>query len=144
MPSAFEQFWTHESYAFVGHSAKAPFPKISYQALKAKGKTVYPVDPSAESIEGDKAYADLTQLPKPVQAVVIEVPKEETKLWVERAADAGAKAVWIHHNRDTPEALAAASARGLTVCHGTCAVQYVRGGFPHVIHRFLRKLSGRY
>jgi hypothetical protein len=47
---------------------------------------------------------------------VLELPKDETAAWVARAADAGAKAVWIHQRTDAPEALALAGAarpRGL-------------------------------
>ena len=144
MPSAHEAFWQNKSFAFVGHSAKSAFPKLSYGATKKLGKTAYAVDPSAETIEGDEAYADLSSLPGPIDAVVIEVPKEETAGWVEAAAAAGVKNVWIHMHRDTPEALAAAKKAGVNVCTGTCAVQYVDGSFPHVVHKALRKLLGRW
>ncbi len=52
--------------------------------------------------------------------------------------------VWTHMGRDTPEALDLARERGVEVCHGTSAVQYVRGGFPHNMHRALCKLSGNW
>ena len=144
MTSIHEQFWLHERFCLIGHSAQKPFPLLSYRALKAKGKTVYAVDPSVDDIDGDRVYSDLKELPESVEAVVIEVPKEETAAWVGKAAEAGCKSVWIHMKRETPEALAIARDRGMTVCTGTCAVQYLRGGFPHVVHRMLRKLSGRW
>ncbi len=146
MTSKHELFWTHDRYAFVGHSAHKPFPELSYAAAKKQGKTVFAVDPGAETetVQGDAVFSDLEALPEPVDAVVLEVPQEETAEWVARAADAGISKVWIHMGRDTPEALALAAERGLEVCSGTCAVQYLRGGFPHNIHRLLRKLSGHW
>lgn len=144
MASIFEQFWDNERYAVVGHSARSAFPKLTYGALKARGRTVYPVDPEAQEIEGDRAYPDLAALPGPVQAVVLEVPKDETADWIDRVAAAGVKDVWIHMKRDTPEALQRAEKHGLTVRHGTCAVQYLDGSFPHNVHRFLRRLVGRW
>ena len=144
MASKHEQFWTHHRYAFVAHSAVKPFPALSYAAAKEQGKTVFAVDPSIEAVEGDATYADLDALPETVDGVVLEVPREETAAWVERAAEAGIGKVWIHMGRDTPEALDKAAQRGLEVCSGTCAVQYLRGGFPHNIHRALRKLSGNW
>lgn len=144
MPSLHESFWLHDRFCLVGHSAVKPFPLLSYQALKAKGKTVYAVDPSAETIDGDRAFPDLKSLPQPVEAVVIEVPKEETAAWVTAVAEAGIKDVWIHMNRETPEALEIARQKGLTVRTGTCAVQYLRGGFPHTVHKLMRKLAGRW
>ncbi len=144
MPSPHEAFWQNQSFAFVGHSAKSAFPKLSYGATKKLGRTAYPVDPSADTIEGDKAYPDLQSLPTTVDAVVIEVPKAETAGWVKAAAAAGVKDVWIHMNRDTPEAIAAAEEAGINLCTGTCAVQYVDGSFPHNVHKVLRKLLGRW
>ena len=145
MPSQHEAFWNHHRFAVVGHSDVKPFPTLTYQALKeADDKTVYPVDPETDRIEGDVAFGDLASLPEPVEAVVIEVPQQETAAWVDRAAAAGIPNVWIHMGRETPEALAIAKEKGLKVCTGTCAVQYLNGAFPHNVHRFFRKLSGNW
>jgi len=146
MPSECEQFWTASSYAVVGHQAsKRPFPKIAYGALKDRGVTVYPMDPDGGTVEGDKAYAGFDDLPGPVEAAVLELPKEETAAWVVRAGDAGVKQVWIHQMTDTPEALAEAEKRGLTVVTNHCAVMYNKPGFsPHAIHRGIWKLLKKY
>jgi predicted CoA-binding protein len=145
MVSKHESFWGHSSYAVVGHSARARYPLLTYRALKDRAKRVVPVDPEADAIEGDKAYRSLADLPELVDGVVIEVPREETKSWVEQAAAAGIPRVWIHMNRDTPEALAVARDKGMEVCTGTCAVQYLTTGLsPHAIHRAIRKILGRY
>ena len=145
MPSDYENFWDNSSYAVVGHSAKMDFPNITYKELKKSGRKVFAVDHSADIIQGDRAYADLASLPENVEAVVIEVPEEETHDWVARAADAGIKNVWIHMGCDTPEALELARERGMNVCHGTCAVMYVIPGFSlHSIHKWINKLLGKY
>jgi uncharacterized protein len=145
MPSNYETFWTLDRYAVVGHSAEYPFPRLTYGGLKKLGKTVYAVDPSAKTIEGDPAYADLKALPGPIDAVVVEVPNNETASWVQRAADAGVKDVWLHAQTETPEAVALAKQHGLRLRTGTCAVMYVTRGFsPHAIHGFFRKLRGVY
>jgi len=144
MSSAFEQFWEHSRYAVVGHSAKAPFPRLTYGALKKRGSTVYAVDPEAKEIEGDPAWPDLAALPGPVEAVVIEVPKEETADWIDKVAAAGVRDVWIHMKRETPDALERAAKHGLAVRTGTCAVQYLARSFPHNVHRFFRRLAGKW
>jgi uncharacterized protein len=146
MPSECEQFWTAGSYAIVGHQAsKKAYPKITYGELKKRGATVYPMDPDGGTVEGDKAYADFGELPGPVEAAVLELPKEETAAWVAKAADAGVKRVWIHQMTDTPEALAEAEKRGLKVITNHCAVMYNKPGFSgHAIHRGIWKLLGKY
>lgn len=140
-----QQFWDHQSFAFVGHSAQKGFPALSYAEAKKRGKKVFPVDPSAREIDGDRCYPDLASLPERVEAVVLELPREETRDWVERAADAGIREVWIHMNRDTPEAIALAKERGLSVLTGTCAVMYLSQGFSvHALHRWADRITGKY
>lgn len=145
MGSRYETFWEKSSFAVVGHAAKGNFPRLTYRGLKRLGKRVFPVDPSAGRIDGDRTYADLELLPEKVEAVVLEVPKEETRDWVARAAEAGVKDLWIHQQRDTPEALALAEEMGMNARSGRCAVMYVTPGLTyHSIHKWIVKLMGRY
>jgi predicted CoA-binding protein len=145
MASAFEAFWTQSRYAFVGHSAAKGFPRLSYGAAKRCGKRVFAVDASVAEIDGDKTYADLRALPEQVDGVVVEVPRAETLDWVRQAADVGIKNVWVHMNRDTPEAVAFAKEHGLNLLTGTCAVMYLTAGFSaHGAHKWLNKLLGKY
>jgi predicted CoA-binding protein len=145
MPTAHECFWNSSSFAFVGHSAKKGFPRLSYGELRKQGKTVFAVDPSVAEINGDRTYPDLDSLPAKVDAVVLELPKEETEDWVRKAADAGIRNVWIHMGRDTPGAVAVARDRGLNVLTGSCAVMYVKPGFSfHTLHKWLSQLTRTY
>ena len=144
MPSSYETFFTLGSYAVIGHSAEKPFPRLTYGGLRRQGKTVYPVDPSVPTIDGDPTFPDLSSLPAPVEGVVIEVPREQTRSWVAQVAAAGVKHLWLHQTADTPGAVALAREHGIDVRTGTCAVQYLDAGFPHVLHKLVRKLLGRY
>jgi len=145
MPSNNEAFFTLGSYAVVGRSADKPFPLLSYRGLKAMGKTVYAVDPSAGEIDGDKAFAGLDALPGSVEGVIVEVPKAETKDWIAAAADAGIKDVWVHMAHDTPEAIALAEQKGMNLRTGTCAVMYLNPGLSyHSIHKLIMKATGKY
>ena len=145
MASNHERFFQNQSFAVIGHSKAKGFPKLTFKGLKKLGKTVFAIDPSVDEIEGVKTYKDLSSLPQKVDAIVLEVPKKETKNWIAGAADAGIQDVWIHMERDTPEALELAKERGLNVRTGTCAVMYVTPGFSyHAIHRGIRKLMGNY
>jgi predicted CoA-binding protein len=144
MPSFHQSFFENTSFAVIGHSAKKPFPVLTYGGLKKHGKTVFAIDPSVDTIEGDPAYPGFEELPESVEAVVIEVPRQETREWVSKAAAAGITELWLHMSADTPEALALARDKGLNLRHGTCAVQYLDRRFPHSIHALIRKLLGRY
>ncbi len=145
MTSDYETFWRFERYAVVGNSAKRPFPRLTYAGLKKNGKTTYAVDPSASQVEQDPTFADFASIPGGVEAVVLELPKDETPAWLEKAADAGVKDVWLHTNTDSPEALDVASRRGLRLRKGTCAVMYLEHGFsPHKVHGWIMKLLKKY
>ncbi|MFA4964820.1 MAG: CoA-binding protein [Thermoleophilia bacterium] len=146
MPSDCARFWERDTYAVIGREGKTKhFPKLTYGALKERGKTVYAIDPGSAEVEGDKAYPDFTTLPGRVEAAVLELPKEETAAWVAKAADAGVEEIWIHQMTDTPEALAEAEKRGLKVITGHCAVMYNTPGFSmHAPHRWIWKLIGKY
>lgn len=145
MTSQREEFWQGPSFAFVGTSAKKGFPLLSYGKCKKLGKKAFAIDPSRARIAGDRAYRDFDSLPEKVEAAVLEVPREDTADWVRKAADAGVQKVWIHFNRDTPEAIAVAKERGVSVLTGSCAVMYLdRGPSYHSIHKVLAKLTRRY
>jgi uncharacterized protein len=145
MPSEYETFWTLTRYAVVGDNAKHPFPKLTFRGLKRNGKTAFPVDTSVDSIEGERTFKSLAELPETVDAVVIEVPKEESLRWCQEAVERGIKDIWLHGNTDTPEVHAFAKERGVRLRTGTCAVMYLSHGLsPHTIHGFIRKLKGKY
>ena len=145
MASNYEAFFTLGSFAVVGHSKAKPFPVLSYRKLKAMGKTVYPVDPSTDDIDGDKTFANLGALPAPVEGLIVEVPKNETKDWVAAAAAAGIRDVWVHMAHDTPEAIALAKDKGINLRTGTCAVMYLNPGLSyHSIHKLIMKATGKY
>ncbi len=145
MASDYETFFDNECFAVVGDKARQNFPVLTYRGLKKLGKKVFPIDPSVEEIEGDHAYAALDGLPEKVDAVVLEVPKEDTRDWVAKVADAGINDVWIHMGRETPEAVALAHDKGINARTGTCAVMYVTPEFSyHSIHKWIMKRIGKY
>ncbi len=145
MSSNHQSFWQHDRFAVVGHTSERGFPRLTYQGLKKLGKTIFPVDVSVETVEGDPTFKDLASIPGGVDAVVLEVPREETLAWVAQVAELGVKDVWVHMTRETPEAIALAKEKGINLRVGTCAVMYVTPGLSyHAIHRGLRKLSGHY
>lgn len=144
MTSKYEQFWNHNSYALCGHHQKRNFPVLTLAGLRNSGKTVYPVDASIAIVEGNKTFASLSDLPKTVEAAIIEVSKEDIVSAVQQVIAAGIKNLWIHRGTDTPEAIAAARKAGLNLCHGTCAVMYVNNTGLHKFHGWLNKLFKKY
>jgi len=145
MQTPHEQFWSRGSFAFVGHTARKGFPHLSYREARRQGKKVFAIDPSLGDIQGDLAYPDFAMLPERVEAAVLEVPRQDMLQWVERAAETGVRAIWMHRGRETPEAIAYARDKGIEVFTGACAMMYLHQRLSvHSIHRWVAQLQGAY
>lgn len=121
---------------------------VVYRRLRETGYEVFAVNPNAETVEGDPAYADLAAIPGGVQAVVIATRPEHAAATVRQAADLGITRVWMHRSVDGGSVDAAAVAegreRGLTVIDGGCPLMF---GTPsdraHRVMCRLMTLTGR-
>lgn len=81
--------------AVVGHSDK-PY-RTSYQIaqyLRNAGYKVYPVNPTVEQIDGEKAYASLAEVPEAIDIVDVFRRSEHLKDVVNEAIKVDAGAVW--------------------------------------------------
>ena len=141
----YQAFWTNTSFAIVGNSLKMSFPKISYTELKKQGKKVYPIDLGAETVEGEQVFKDLTEISEDIDAAILEIPKDQTLQWIEKAAEKGIKSIWIHMGCESPEAIALAKEKDINLFYGTCAAMYLVPGLSyHSIHKWINKIIGKY
>lgn len=141
----YQSFWNFNRFGIVGNSVKKPFPKITYGKLKESGKQVFPVDSTLSEIDGDPVFPAISDLPDNIEAIIIEVPKEESLNTVKQAVEKGIMNIWIHMNCDSPEALSYAKEKGASLWYGTCAVMYLSSGFSmHTFHGWINKIRGRY
>ncbi len=107
--------------AVVGLSSNAS--KDSYRVaeyLQKKGYRIIPVNPSVESVLGEKSYPDLKSIPDPVDVVDVFRRPEHTP---EIAADTvaiGAKALWLQLGIRNDEAVETAKAAGLLAVQDAC------------------------
>jgi hypothetical protein len=68
---------------------------IIYRNMKAKGYRVVGVNPGRLTVDGDKSYPTLADLPEKPDIVNIVVPPHETIRIVEQAAEIPDAAVWV-------------------------------------------------
>ena len=122
MPSEMDlirDFMSAGPYAVVGASSDRD--KYGNKVLRAylqHGQEVYPINPRAEVIEGQKAHPSLGALPVKVRGVSIITPPAITERVVEEAAAAGATFVWMQPGAESPAAIRRAEALGLKVIAG--------------------------
>lgn len=97
--------------------------RVSYmvsEAMQAKGYTIIPVNPNADTILGQKSYASLGDIPVPVDIVNVFRRSEHTPPVAKDAVAIGAKTLWLQLGIANDEAAAIASEGGLQVIMDRC------------------------
>lgn len=108
-----------KTFAVVGASTnKEKYGYLCYAALKAHGRTVYPVNPRASEIDGDPCYPSVADLPEKPEVVVAVVPPVITERLVDELAEAGVSNLWLQPGAESRAALEKAEAAGVATVHG--------------------------
>ena len=119
-----EEFLAEGPWAVVGASTdRNKYGNKVLRVYQQNDRKAYPVNPTADEVEGLKAYPDLASLPEPVRGVSIITPPAITERVVEQAADAGVAYVWMQPGAESEEAIRIAEERGLgVIADGSCAL----------------------
>jgi len=108
---------------------------------------VFPVNPNADVVEGDRSYPDLKSIPGGVSAVVIGTRPELAESTMRECVELGIKHVWMHRSVDRGSVSRAATDYGrqhaINVIPGGCPLMFEPvddGG--HKAMRFVFTLTG--
>jgi len=142
--TAVDAFLARPALALVGMSRSGQgFGNYAFNALTHKGYRVYPIHPSADTIDGHPCYHRFADLPEHVDAVLIVVPPEEAAIVVKDAAAAGVHHVWLQQGAESPQVLAACRDAGVNAVAGECILMFARPAGFHKVHRWAWKLAGK-
>jgi predicted CoA-binding protein len=141
-----EAFFSSGAYAVIGVSAdRKKFGNIVYRMMKEKQFTVYPVNPKLGTVEGDRCYASIADLPPDVKSIITVVPPQVTEEVVGESIKKGVTGCWIQPGSDSVAAVDNAKAAGLIVIHHQCILMFLEPMESfHALHRWLKKLFGTY
>src|SRR4051794_1513979 len=94
------EFLAHKRVAVTGVSRTpgSHGSNVVYQRLKERGYEVFPVNPHADEIDGDRCYPDVASIPGGVGAVVIATRPERAQSTIEECEALGIKDVWMHRS----------------------------------------------
>jgi len=107
--------------ATVGFSANPGKPSHAIpRYLMEQGYRVIPINPTLTEVLGEKAYAELTEVPDTVDVVQLFRPSEAVPPIVDQAIQVGAKVVWMQEGISNEAAAAKARAAGLEVVMNRC------------------------
>lgn len=88
--------------------------------LQARGFRIVPVNPKADEILGERAYASLSDITEPVDVVEVFRPAAEAPEIARQAVAVGAKALWLQLGIVSEEARRIAEEAGLGFVQDRC------------------------
>lgn len=91
-----------------------------YRDLKLKGFVVWPVNPGRETVDGDKAYASVADLPEAPTIVDLVVPPAVTLKVLARCKELGFMNVWVQPGAENPEVLRYLRENGFNYLANAC------------------------
>jgi predicted CoA-binding protein len=101
-----ESFLAGTRFAVVGASRnRAKYGNKVLRAYQQNNLEVFPINPSADEVEGLRAYPDLSSLPGSVDGVSIVTPPEITRQAIEQAVQLGVKNIWLQPGAESQAAI---------------------------------------
>ncbi|MCX7022545.1 MAG: CoA-binding protein [bacterium] len=124
MREAIAAFFRSKAIAVAGASRdEGKFGFKVYRRLKSLGRyTVYPVNPLADAIDGDRCFKNLAALPERPDAVIFITPPPRTAAVMREALELGVKTFWMQPGADGPEAVRLAEEAGASLVYGRCVL----------------------
>jgi hypothetical protein len=119
------------------------FGAAAYRELK-KTRRLLPVNPKAETVDGDRCYPTLQALPEPVDGVLIFVLPHQTEQVVQDAHASGIRRVWMQQQTESEAAIRYCQENGISVVYGECILMHAaHTAFYHKMHRWVRGVTGK-
>jgi len=138
-----ENFLALKKIAVIGVSRDTrQFANTAYRLLKERGYTVFPINPYAERVEGDRCYPNIKALPEQIGGVLVMLPPPKTNLVLQEIVEAGVKSVWLQQQSETPHAIQFCRDHNIAVVHGECILMFLEPlSVPHRFHRWIKKVT---
>lgn len=138
----------HIAVAGVSRDPKGSAANLIYQKLKNGGYKVFPVNPQAEKVEGDRCFANLKNIPEKIDGVVICTPPQAADQIVKECAELGITRVWMHRSFGqgsvSDEAAKFCEQNNITVIAGACPMMYCQPvDFGHKCLRWMLGMFGK-
>ena len=146
---AASEFLAHKRVAVTGVSRnpKDHGGNVVYKRLRERGYDVFPVNPNAVQVEGDRCYHDLASIPGGVEAVVIATRPELAEGTMHECAELGIGHVWMHRGPGagsvSEEAAVYGREHGIAVIDGGCPCMFgPTADFGHKVMRRIFTVTG--
>ncbi len=88
--------------------------------LKRKGYRVYPVNPRRDTVQGEKAYSKLADIPEPPTIVNFVIPPRFTLHVLKQCLELGLMNVFIQPGAESPEVMEFVQENGFNYLANAC------------------------
>jgi len=131
----------------VSRNPKGETANLIYHKLRETGYEVFPINPNAATIAGERCYPDLKSISPPVDGVVIATRPEIAEQIVHECAELGVSRVWMHRSFGTGSVSEAAikfcQDHRIAVIPGGCPMMFCQSvDFGHRCMRWILKMTG--
>ncbi len=137
-------FVAEKTLAVAGLSRdEKSFSAAAFKELRTKGYKLYPVNPNASTILGEKCYPSVSALPGKVGGVLVFTSPAHTEKVVREAAAAGIRRIWIQQGAQSEAAVRFCADNKLPAVTKQCIMMFVEPvSSIHAFHRWVKKLFG--
>lgn len=120
------------------------FGNVVYKTLKDKGFTVYPINPNANTFDGETSYKSVKELPEKVKNLLILLKPGEVSGVVQQSIEKGIERIWLQQGSTDKEAVENARNNGVEMVTGKCILMYANPNGIHKFHAGINKFFGKY
>jgi uncharacterized protein len=145
MKHSIDKFITSRTVGVIGASnSRGKFGYTAYRELKRRGYTLYPVSISTGSVDGDRCFRNVRELPAEVENLLIILPPGSTEKLVDEIDTSVIKMVWLQNGAESDKAVALCLEKGIDVIYRQCILMHARPVRSyHLLHRWWRLASGK-
>ncbi len=123
-----DEFLNGAPHAVVGASQdRSKYGNKVLRAYLQNNRAVYPINPTADEVEGLKAYPTLADLPEAVHGISIITTPRVTDTIVDQAGDLGIKNIWMQPGAESESAMELGRRLGMNVIGGGPCLLVVLG-----------------
>lgn len=142
-----EKFLAGNSFALCGLSRSGKkFSNMLFDKLTELQYTVYPVNPNADIINGNKVYNSLSELPKDCTRLILMTPKNENMKIIKDAISLGTTDIWVQQGAENNELIEfSRQNEKYNIIYGYCLWMFIAPeGFPHNLHKGILQVFQKY
>ncbi|MEO2047338.1 MAG: CoA-binding protein [Pirellulales bacterium] len=119
-----DAFLAGKSFAVVGASQdRDKYGNKVLRVYQQNGRTVFPINPNVDEVEGLPCYPNLESLPQPVHGISIITPPKITESIVEQAGKLKIGHLWMQPGAESETAIQRADELGINlIAAGPCVL----------------------